>query len=122
MREFEELFNRADAAGRAAAVAVTPVPMTVAEADVFGGPKPGGKVWHVPDGVCGFGWVHLKGNTAFGKWAKKTGKARPDYPAGLRISSPLMTQSLARNEAYAYAFAEVLCKAGVKAYGNSRID
>lgn len=77
----------------------------------------------VNDGVCGFGWVHLKGNTPFGRWAKKNGLARPDYPNGLAINSKLMTQSMARNEAFARAFAQVLNDNGVPdAYPQSRID
>jgi hypothetical protein len=120
--EFESLWSKADAAGLAAAAAVTPVPMVVAEADVFGGPLPGGKSWCVSEGACGFGWVTFKANTAFGKWAKRTGKARSNYPSGLRVSPSMFTQSLARNEAYAYAFAKVLTEAGITAYGNSRMD
>jgi hypothetical protein len=122
--EFESLWSKADAAGRAAAAAAVPAPMVVSQADVFGKPTPGGKSWYVAEGPCGFGWVTFKGNTAFGRWAKKSGKATKSYGegGGLRVSSPLMTQSIARNEAYAYAFAAALSEAGIKAYGHSRMD
>jgi hypothetical protein len=84
--------------------------------------KPGGKNWFVPDGVCGFGWVSLKGNTAFGKWLAKNGLARKDYPTGLAISSKLMTQSLERNAAWARGAAKFLNDHGIEAFGESRID
>lgn len=120
-RKFAALLDAAFAAGVAAAAAVTPTPMIVnSPASPVHGPA---KSWFVPDGVCGFGWVHVKGNTAFGKWAKKTGHARPDWPTGLSIWSPLRTQSLARNEAWAHGVAKALRDGGIAdATGRSRID
>jgi hypothetical protein len=82
----------------------------------------GKTTYFVADGVCGFGWVHFSGGTSFGKWAKKLGFARSDYPTGLAISSKLMTQSMARNEAFADAFAKVLNANGIPATSRSRID
>lgn len=114
--KFAAILSEAFAAGAAAGAAAAPTPMVVSE------DRPGGKSWFVPDGVCGFGWVHFAGNTAFGKWARKNGHARGDYPTGLAISSKLMTQSMARNEAWAHAVAEVLRANGITAYGRSRID
>jgi hypothetical protein len=114
--KFAKILSDAFAAGAAAGAGVAPTPMVVSE------DKPGGKSWFIADGVCGFGWVHFAGNTAFGKWAKKHGHARGDYPTGLAISSKLMTQSMARNEAWAHAVAKVLTDHGITAYGRSRID
>jgi hypothetical protein len=114
--KFAALLAEAFAAGNAAGAAAVPTPMVVSE------DRPGGKNWFVSDGVCGFGWVHFAGNTAFGKWARKNGHARGDYPTGLAIWSKLMTQSMARNEAWANAVAKVLNDNGVPAYGRSRID
>lgn len=113
---FAAIVAEALAAGNAAGAGVTPTPMVVSE------DRPNGKSWFVGDGVCGFGWVNIPGNTAFGKWAKATGLARKDYPTGLAISSKLMTQSLARNAAWADAFAKVLNDNGITATGRSRID
>lgn len=113
MRAYQELVARAEAAGRAAAAAVVPVPMVV---------QGGGKSYYVGDGVCGFGWVEIPGNTAFGRYMKAAGKARKTYPRGLYISSGIATQSMARNEAYAYAYAQVLNDAGIEAQAKSRID
>ncbi len=113
---FEALWNAALAAGNAAAAAIVPTPMVVSNGN-------NGKTYFVGDGVCGFGWLTFKGNTAFGKWAKANGIARPGYPKGLSVWSPLRTQSLARNEAWAYAAADALRAAGINdAYGHSRID
>lgn len=114
--KFAAILSEAFAAGAAAGAAAVPTPMVVSE------DRPGGKNWFVPDGVCGFGWVTLKGNTAFGKWASKNGHARKGYPSGLSISSKLMTQSLTRNEAWAHAVADVLNANGIAARGESRID
>ena len=123
-KRFRDLYDAALAAGAAAAAAVTPTPMVVSRhANPLDDASPVVKSWFVADGVCGFGWVHLKGNTAFGRWARKNGLARPDYPTGLAISSKLNTQSLARNEAWAHGFATYLRDHGVTdAYGRSRID
>jgi len=122
--KFAALLAKAFAAGAVAGAAVTPVPMVVRQhADSLDDTSPVTKAWHVPDGVCGFGWVHFKGNTPFGRWAKNNGHARPDYPTGLAISSKLMTQSMARNEAWADAVAKVLRDGGVPdAFPQSRID
>lgn len=117
MKQYEELVARAEAAGKAAAAAAVPVPMVVSW-------REGSAVRQefVEGGVCGFGWVEIPGNTAFGRWMKKVGKARPTYPKGLYVSNGLMTQSMARNEAYAIAYANVLEAAGLEARACSRID
>jgi hypothetical protein len=108
------LYAAALAAGMAAGAAPMNIePMVLTD---------GKTTYFVADGVCGFGWVSVKGNTEFGRWAKKAGLARPDYPSGLAISSKLVTQSMARNEAFADAFAKVLNANGVSAYARSRID
>ena len=121
--KFKALYDGMLAAGAAAAAKVTPIPMIVSQhANPLNDASPVTKSWFVADGVCGFGWVSLKGNTAFGKWLKKNGLARPGYPSGLSISSKLMTQSLARNSAWAHGAADFLEANGIKAYGQSRID
>ena len=113
---------QAHEAGMIAHRGAQPHPMVLVECDVFGKAKPGAEVYTVNDGVCGFGWVEIKGNTGFGRWAKATGIARKAYPSGLRISAGGHSQSLERNEAYAKAYAGVLRANGISAYGCSRID
>jgi hypothetical protein len=113
--KYERLWNEAVAAGRAAGEAVAPVPMVVSEGS-------GGHQWYVADGVCGFAWVDFPGNDAFGRWAKKSGRARKSYPSGLSHWVGDFNQSMQRKEAYAHAFAGVLRAAGIRAYAKSRMD
>jgi hypothetical protein len=122
--DYAALYEQAEAAGRAAADAAVPVPMIVGEetspfSGIIDHSKP---TYFVSDGLCGFAWVKFAGNTGFGRWAKKAGKARPSYGGGLQVSVFGYGQSVARKEAYAQAFADVLREAGVTAYAESRLD
>ena len=117
----------ADAAGKAAADAATPTPMIVGQAKAIFGPgaddidysKP---TYYVPSGVCGFAWVALKGNSGFGRWAKREGIARPGYPSGLMIRANVGGQSYEIKTAYAQAYAAVLREHGITAYPQGRLD
>lgn len=110
---FATIAANAHAAGMDAGNAHKPQAMNVSD---------GKNVWHVPDGVCGFAWVSFKGNTAFGRYMKKIGIARPDYPTGLCVRVLAFNQSMERNEAYARAYAKVLNDNGITAYAQSRMD
>lgn len=121
---YEALWQTALDAGNAAAAACTPTPMIVGEAkslftDEIDYSKP---VYYVADGACGFAWINFKGNTAFGRWAKKAGVARKGYPTGLTYWVSAFNQSMQKKEAFAYAFAAVLREAGIEAYAGSRLD
>lgn len=125
MTQHNELFNQADAAGRAAVAAFTPVPMVVGNAIGFSSQIDYSKpTEYVADGVCGFAWVNVKpGNSAFANWLKKSGKGRSDsYYGGVTIWVSDFNQSMQKKEVYANAFAEVLKNAGIKAYAASRMD
>ncbi len=114
--EFAAIVAEGHAAGMAAAATITPEPMIVID-------TLSGKVYEpIADGVCGFGWIWFKGNTAFGRWAKKTGVAGTGYPNGLTIWIRDHRQSLTLKAAHARAFAAVLGTHGITAYGQSRID
>lgn len=122
--KYAALAKKADAAGLAAAAATTPTPMIVGEAkslftDEIDYTKP---VYNVPSGVCGFAWVFIKGNTGFGRWAKKAGIARSGYPTGLNIRATVGGQSYEVKMAYAQAYAAVLQEAGITAYAEGRLD
>lgn len=126
--DFQAIYDSAVQAARKAVSECVPTPMIVGEA---AGPfsnefKPGAQLHYVPDGVCGFAWVTIPGNTSFGRWAKQAGVARPGYPSGLQISAfkmvPQINQSLTKGEAAAHAAAKVLREAGVDACAGSRID
>lgn len=123
-REFEALFEKAAAAGAEAGSKAIPPAMIVSEADVFGGPKPGGKSWYVAEGPCGFAGVRIRpGNSAFAKWMVREGKAHKDsYAGGVYWGISLYGQSYVRKEAFAFAAAKVLREAGIKAYSESRLD
>jgi hypothetical protein len=112
---FATIFNEAHLEGLAAGSAHAPRPMTVLDSNgTLYGPY--------SDGVCGFAWVNFAGNTPFGRWAKKTGRARPDYPTGLCVWVGEFNQSMEKKEAYAHAFARILNKYGIVAHARSRMD
>ena len=122
--DFSALYEKADAAGKAAAQASVPTPIVVGEetspfSGVIDYAKP---TYYVADGLCGFAWVSFKGNTAWGRWAKKAGKAKPAYGGGLQVWVSNYGQSVTRKEAYAQAFAAVLREQGIEAYAGSRLD
>jgi len=73
-------------------------------------------------GSCGFGWVRIKGNTAFGRWAKKSGLASRAYPNGLSFWVSDFNQCEASKYMYASAFAGILNKHGIQASACSRAD
>ena len=121
---FHGILEQAQAAGREAGAACRPTPMAVVACGIDNKPLPGAVPEVVYDGVCGFAWVHIKGNTPFGRWAKQQGLAFRDYPSGLllRLEGDY-NQSLERKEAHARAMAKVLQEHGITdAYAKSRID
>ena len=121
----QTIYRLADMEGRKAGETVACQPMIVSQhVNMADDNSPVAKQYFVADGVCGFGWVNVRpGTCAFAKWLVKNGKGRVShYEGGVHVNSPLMTQSLTRNEAYAMAFAKVMNENGIKAYGQSRID
>lgn len=112
---FAELVARAHAAGMQAGIDCMPIPMAVMD-------ELNGQLWRVDDGACGFAWISFAGNTAFGRWAKKQGIARPHWPSGLCVWVSEFGQSVDRKTAYAGAYARVLNDAGIAAYAGSRLD
>jgi len=125
MTNFQKLFDQADQAGKAAAAALTPVPMIVGSPSTPFGTDvdPNQKTYFVADGVCGFAWVQLPGNGPFGRWMKTKGLARKGYPKGLTYWISDYNQCMQKKEAYAFAFARALGVAGVpNVYAQSRLD
>jgi len=113
MNSFNQILEAAIAAGAAAHTAASPEPMTVVGDD---------KSYFVSEGMCGFSWVKIKGNTPFGRHCKKVGLARPAYGGGLQIRCPFMSQSYDRGQAWAYAFSSVLKNNDIFAYADGRLD
>jgi hypothetical protein len=120
---YQQLWDQAVEAGMVAGNAAQPVPMTVRGSGILiNGVPINNEVYHVAEGACGFAWVSFPGNDAFGRWAKQHAGASKHYPSGLCHWVSQFNQSVARKEAYARAFAQVLRDAGVKAYADSRLD
>lgn len=116
--QFETAWREAHEAGMAAGEACKPITMVVSNPST-------GQQWHIADGACGFAWVTVHpGTSSFARWAIKTKNARKEYGAGIKLLwVSHFNQSMARKEAYAQAFAEVLrAKLGVQAYSHSRMD
>ncbi len=110
---FQAIHAEAEIAGRAAGYGNEPDPMYVTD---------GVKTWKCNEGTCGFAWVVIDGNTAFGRAAKASGVFSKGYPKGLHYWISMYGQSLERKEAHADAYAKVLVKHGIKAYSMSRMD
>jgi hypothetical protein len=82
---------------------------------------------HGEPGYCGFAWVDVYVDRTNSKQAKELIAAglKKDYkPKCLSVWNPggSGTQSMDIKEAGAHAFAEVLRKAGLRAYAGSRAD
>lgn len=122
--DFDVLANKAREAGLTAVAALQVVPMVVQErTSPLDDASPVTKQYFVADGVCGFAWVAFKGNTAWGRYAKKYLGAKSKYGGGLQIRVSAFNQSMQKKEAYASAYAKVLQEAGIAdAYADSRMD
>ena len=122
---YTELHERADEAGKKAADSHTPTPVIVGTPTTPLGNEIDyeKKTYYVPQGVCGFAWVHLsEGRSSFARWAKKNLGAHKAYYGGVDIWTRGYGQSMELKEAYASAYAEVLREAGIDAYMGSRMD
>lgn len=113
-QEYQELWDKAKAAGVAAGEGSTPRPMIVS----------GYEDDPIMDGACGFAWVNVKpGTSAFAKWLKKKEYGRTDsYYGGVTIWISEHNQSVDRKSKHAAALASVLTEAGFNANPNSRLD
>lgn len=108
------------AAGEATAVPVSIVGSAIGLSSVIDTSK---KIYVDYAGPCGFAWVKVKGNTSFGRAAKKAGLGtRSDYYGGILIRCREFDQSYLKKDAYVGAYAAVLAEAGVEAFPMSRLD
>jgi hypothetical protein len=113
MTNAQAILQQAQQAGNAAFEAEVPQPMIVTGM---------GQTHVVDDGVCGFAWVKIKGNTAFGRYCAKQGYARRAYGGGLAFYPGHLSQSYDRKMAWARAFARVLESHGISAYATGHLD
>lgn len=125
MKGFRSLFAAAHAAGMAAGNAAVPQPMIVGSpSSLFANDiDPRQPIYHVPEGVCGFAWVHIpNGRHPFVNECRNRKIGHKNYHKGWDVWVRDFGQSMARKEAYARAFAGVLKEAGIEAYADSRMD
>lgn len=122
--EFQELWDKAWAAGVEAATALTPVPMTLGTAIGFSREiDPSKPVYYEPEGVCGFAEVRIKPATSkFAKWLMANDHAKKSHQGGIYVWISDYNQSMQRKEAHAYAMADVLKAAGINCWAQSRMD
>lgn len=121
--DFGAIWQEAVNAGKKAVEELHVIPMVVsAHSNPLDDSSPVEQSWYVADGACGFAWIWFKGNTSFGRWAKKEGLARSAYPNGLQIWISEYGQSIQKKEAFAQAAAAVLRSHDILAYAQSRLD
>lgn len=124
--DFQDLYERAHQAGLNAAAAEKVQPMIVGTPkSIFSNEidetKP---TYFVESGPCGFAEVIVKpGNSRFANWLKKNniGETRY-YGGGVSVWVSEFGQSYQRKMAYAYAFAQVLREADIRASATGRLD
>jgi len=120
----EQIFTEARLAGITAGNNAKPIPMTVMACHPITN-EPIAVVDVVSEGVCGFAWISMKANTPenrkFISWGKKN-QVLSKCSEGFWIWVHEYNQSMARKEAYAYAFANVLQNHGIKCYASSKMD
>ncbi len=106
---FEETYRQADIAGIEAGNKIQPIAMVVNEhSNPLNDQSDIVKSYYVADGVCGFAWLELKGNTSFGKWALAAHVARKGYPNGLAIWCHHFGQSMQRKTKWAHTVSQYL--------------
>jgi len=112
--EYERILNAAYEKGLEAGRNIMPTPMVVSG---------GGTSYYVPEGVCGFAWVHIRrANAGFGKWLLHTKRGRRGYPSGVDIWVSEFNQSHARKYAAAQVIADELRQRGIDASARERLD
>lgn len=122
-KDFSPIWQEAVEAGHKAANEAIPTPMTVVEhSNPLNDNSPVRQTYHVPEGVCGFAWIRTKGNTSFGRWAKKHAGFRKSYPSGISFWVSEFGQSYERKMAFATAAAKVLKSHDIEAYAGGRLD
>jgi hypothetical protein len=122
---FARLVELAHLAGKDAATATVPEPMTVVQrANPLDDSSPVVKQYApVAAGVCGFAWVTVRPATSsFARWAKDSCGWRKAYSGGVQLWVSAYGQSYERKIAYADAYAAVLKQAGITAYAGGRLD
>lgn len=122
--EMNKIWCEAIAAGVKAGDEVNPTPMVVERhANPLNDNSEVVESWHVPDGLCGFGWVVIKPATSrFVRWLKKNDIGDRHWKGGWCYWIHNHNQSYERKRANARAMAEVLNSYGIKTTAGSALD
>ena len=112
---FARVWREAWEAGKQAALRHKPRSMIVMDSN-------GTPIERVDEGLCGFAWLNVPGNTSFGKWLRKRDMARPDYPTGLSVWISDYGQSYERKKVHAQVMSGVLSHYGIECRARSRLD
>lgn len=117
--DYAEIWAEAWSAGIMAGLACRPTPMVVE----YHKSKTLYVVEVVDDGTCGFAWVKIRpANAKLARWLKAQKLGHKGYTGGWDVSVHDFGQSLERKVAAARAMADVLCKHGIDATSDSRMD
>jgi hypothetical protein len=117
--DYAEIWAEAWTAGVMAGIACRPEPMVVGQ---YNGDKLT-IIDVVNEGPCGFAWIKIRpGNGKMARWLKAQDKGHKGYTGGWDVSVHDFGQSLERKVAAARAMADVLCKHGIDATSDSRMD
>lgn len=119
--EYQALWDKAIAAGEAAAQACMPTPVTF---KCRAGDAPP-KTFHDAEGACGMAWVTVQpGTCAFAQWARRHGlmKSGLERTGVSYFVGGLGSASLARLEAFAHAMRDEFQRAGLYSSVTSRLD
>ena len=132
--DFQRILDAAIQAGNAAHETAKTIPMVVEQrANILNDRSPVVEQYVVEGGVCGFGWVSIAPcNSQFANWLKEKGYTIDGYAKCINLRPRLGSQSMARQEAWAYACSKFLNdnittlqgtgKTELKIYARSRID
>jgi len=110
--DWQEVYNKANDAGKKAAEECKPTPMVVQQrANPLDDNSEVVKEYGpYADGVCGFAWVNIRpGNHSFCNWLKKNDIAsRDNYYKGVSMWVHDYDQSMEKKRAYGIAFSKVI--------------
>jgi hypothetical protein len=134
--KFKRLWQKALELGYDAGNSYTPTPMIVQEhKNMADDTSPVVKEYHVPQGVCGFAWINVGGDTPFGLWVKKAfckridnvdtwrdGWYKDSYYGGYSFSIRAFEQSMEKKEVAARTMASFLSNHGIECSNMSRMD
>lgn len=118
--DYRRIMATADSIGYEAATSINPTPMHVVGHNHRTGEE---KHYVVDDGMCGFAWVSIPGNTGLARYCRKHDIGHKGYPKGWHIWISAHGQSYERKQAHARAMADYLRSVfDFPIYAQARLD